>query len=35
MFTRFFRRRVRRYVWSPAIDFSHRGVIATLMTFGH
>ncbi len=35
MFTRFFRRRAPRFVWAPAINFSHRGVLAALMTFGH
>ncbi len=36
MFTRpFRRRRLRRYVWAPAVDFSNRRVIAALMTFGH
>ena len=36
MFAFFFRpRRQRRYVWTPAVDFSNRGVIAALMTFGH
>jgi hypothetical protein len=31
----FFRRRraARRYVWSPAVDFSDRRIAATLMTF--
>ena len=36
MFARLFRRRrARRYVWSPALNFTHGGVIVTLMTFGH
>jgi hypothetical protein len=32
---RFLRRRstARRYVWSPAIDFSDRRIAATLMAF--
>ncbi len=32
----FFRRRraARRYVWTPAIDFSDRRIAATLITFG-
>jgi len=31
----FFRRRraARRYVWSPAVDFSDRRIAATLMAF--
>jgi hypothetical protein len=29
----FFRRRERRYVWSPAVDFSNHRVALTLMMF--
>jgi hypothetical protein len=32
---RLFRRRARRYIWSPALDFSHRSIVGALMTFGH
>jgi hypothetical protein len=28
------RRAARRYVWTPAVDFSDRRIAATLMTFG-
>ena len=36
MFARLFRRRrARRYVWAPALNFRHGGVIVALMTFGH
>ncbi len=35
MIARFFRRRQqRRYVWSPAVDFSDPRIAAALMTFG-
>jgi hypothetical protein len=34
MFAFFRRRTARRYVWTPAIDFSDRRIAATLMTFG-
>jgi hypothetical protein len=33
MLTRFFRRRARRYAWSPAIGFTDRRVAAALVTF--
>lgn len=33
MFAYLFRRGGRRFVWSPAVDFSHARVAATLRTF--
>ena len=33
MFAFLFRRRQRRYVWAPAIDFSDRRIAAMLMAF--
>jgi len=33
MFSFLFRRRARRYVWAPAIDFSDRRIAATLFLF--
>ena len=36
MFARFlWRRRERRFVWTPAVDFSQRHLAVTLMEFGH
>ena len=35
MFTRLFRRRrLRRYAWSPAVDFSDHRIAAALAIFG-
>ena len=35
MFARMFRRRrARRYVWAPAVNFSDRRIAATLRAFG-
>jgi hypothetical protein len=35
MFARLFRRRrARRYVWAPAVDFTDRRIAAALMLFG-
>ena len=36
MFARFFRRRrQRRYVRQPELNYSHGSIVVTLMTFGH
>ncbi len=36
MFAQFLRRRrLRRYIWTPAVDFSERRIILAMMTFGH
>lgn len=36
MLTRLFRRRrQRRYVWSPALNYTNGGIVVALMTFGH
>jgi hypothetical protein len=36
MFAHFFRRRrMRRFIWIPAVEYSSRHLIVTLMEFGH
>jgi hypothetical protein len=35
LFRLFRRRRPRRYIWMPAVDFSRGDIIGALMTFGH
>lgn len=35
MFAFFRRRRARRYVWAPSVEFSDRRIAAILMTFGY
>ncbi len=34
MLSFFRRRRARRFVWSPSVDFTNRRVAAALITFG-
>jgi hypothetical protein len=36
MFARFlWRRRARRFIWTPAVDLGQRRLVVTLMEFGH